>query len=81
MSRPKVSSHGNLSNGHPNRFFSLAKAEMYIIIATVFSSFEFELYDTDISDVEMAHAYLVPYPKWESKGIRMRVKPAMSLAE
>lgn len=54
---------------------SLAKAEMYIILATVFNAFEFELFETDISDVEMAHAYLVPYPKWESKGIRMRVKP------
>ncbi|KAE9974721.1 hypothetical protein EG328_003678 [Venturia inaequalis] len=60
---------------------NLAKAEMYIIIATIFTSFEFELFETDISDVEMAHAYLVPYPKWDSKGIRMRVKPGMSLVK
>lgn len=48
-------------------------AELYVTIATVFSSFEFELYETDRSDVEMAHAYLVPYTKWESKGIRVKV--------
>jgi hypothetical protein len=57
-------------------FDSLAQAELYITLATVFSSFDFELFETDDSDVEMAHAYLVPYPKWESKGVRMRVKPA-----
>jgi hypothetical protein len=29
-----------------------------------------------LSDVEMQHAYLVPYPKWETKGVRVKVKPA-----
>ncbi|QDS72870.1 hypothetical protein FKW77_007434 [Venturia effusa] len=60
---------------------NLAKAELFLFIATVFSSFEFELFETDISDVEMLHAYLVPYPKWDSKGIRMKVKPTMSSLE
>jgi hypothetical protein len=55
---------------------SLAQAELYITIATIFSNFDFELFETDLSDVEMAHAYLVPYPKWESKGVRAKVKPA-----
>jgi hypothetical protein len=49
-------------------------AELYITLATIFSKFDFELVDTDISDVEMKHAYLVPYPKWESKGVRATVK-------
>lgn len=53
---------------------SLAQAELYITIATVFSRFSFELYETDKSDVEMKHAYLVPYPKWETKGVRVKVK-------
>jgi hypothetical protein len=53
---------------------SLAQAELYITIATVFSRFTFELYETDVSDVEMCHGYLVPYPKWESKGVRVKVK-------
>jgi hypothetical protein len=43
------------ANGPP----SLARAEMYIVIATVFSRFEFQLYETNAEDVEMAHAYLL----------------------
>lgn len=53
---------------------SLALAELYTTIATVFSRFGFELYKTDISDIQMKHAYLVPYPKWDSKGVRVRIK-------
>lgn len=47
---------------------------MYITLAKIFGSYDFELYETDVSDVEMAHAYLVPYPKWDTKGVRVRVK-------
>jgi hypothetical protein len=49
-------------------------AELYITVATVYTRFGFELFETDESDVEMKHAYLVPYPKWESKGVRVHVK-------
>ncbi|KAK3346444.1 cytochrome P450 family protein [Lasiosphaeria hispida] len=56
---------------------NLAMAELYITIATVFTQFKFELFDTDESDVRMEHAYLVPYAKWESKGIRVVVKKAL----
>ncbi|CRG88438.1 hypothetical protein PISL3812_05468 [Talaromyces islandicus] len=56
---------------------NLAQAELYIAIATIFSRFDFELYDTDVSDVEMKHAYLVPYAKWESKGVRAKVKSTL----
>ncbi|KAJ4417781.1 hypothetical protein N0V82_005947 [Gnomoniopsis sp. IMI 355080] len=52
---------------------NLAQAELYITIATIFSTFDFELYETDESDVELKHAYLVPYPRWDSKGIRATV--------
>jgi cytochrome P450 len=55
---------------------SLAQAELYITFATLFSQFSFEPFETDSSDVEMAHAYLIPYPKWETKGVRMKVKSA-----
>ena len=55
-------------------FNSLALAELYITFATVFSRFEFELFETDVSDVEMAHAYLVPYTKWDTNGVRVMVK-------
>lgn len=56
---------------------SLAMAELYITIATVFTRFDFDLFQTDESDVRMAHAYLVPYTKWESKGIRVTVRNDM----
>jgi len=61
--------HVQSNTGH-----SLAFAELYIAIATVYSRFEFELFETDDSDVEMTHAYLVPYTRWESQGIRATVK-------
>jgi len=35
------------------------------MLATVFRIFTFEL---DMSDASMAHAHMVPYPKFESKG-------------
>lgn len=54
--------------------YNLAQAELYFTLAVVFTRFDFQLYETDISDVEMAHAYLVPYPKWETKGVRVKVK-------
>ncbi|KAJ4393437.1 hypothetical protein N0V93_002647 [Gnomoniopsis smithogilvyi] len=53
---------------------NLAQAEIYITVATIFSTFDFELYETDETDVMLKHAYLVPYPKWDSKGIRATVK-------
>ena len=51
-------------------------AELYITIATVFSRFDFDLYETEESDIKMKHAYLVPYPRWESKGVRVRIRGA-----
>ena len=54
---------------------SLAQAELYIVMAAIFSRFDFELYETTEYDVEMKHAYLIPYPEWDSKGVRMKVKP------
>src|SRR3569833_2601950 len=60
----KTSSH---CTGYLIHCRSLAMAELYITIATVFSRFDFELFETDESDNRMKHAYLVPYPKWESK--------------
>jgi hypothetical protein len=43
-------------------------------MATVFSQFDFQLYDTSVEDVDIAHAYLLPMPKWESKGVRAIVE-------
>jgi hypothetical protein len=41
----------------------------------MFRYFELELYETDKSDVELAHGFFLPFPKLDSKGIRVIVKP------
>ena len=53
---------------------SLAHAELHMALATVFRCFSFELYQTDVSDVEMAGDYSFPMPKLGSKGVRMIVR-------
>lgn len=54
-------------------FKSLAYAELYLASAAIFHRFEFELFDTDISDVEIAHDFFLPSPKLDSKGVRVKV--------
>jgi hypothetical protein len=52
---------------------SLANVELYRVLATLFRRFTFELYDTDISDIEIAHDFFVPSPKLDTKGLRVKV--------
>lgn len=52
----------------------LAYAELYHMIGGVFRNFELELYETDVSDVKMAHDFFIPLPKLDSKGVRVKVK-------
>ncbi|GAP90688.2 putative cytochrome P450 [Rosellinia necatrix] len=52
---------------------NLAYVELYRVLATLFRRFEFELYDTDISDVEIVHDFFVPSPKQDTKGLRVKV--------
>ncbi|KAL2425367.1 Cytochrome P450 monooxygenase sdnE [Exophiala dermatitidis] len=52
---------------------NLAHAELYMTLAAVFRNFDFELYETDISDVELAHDFFLPSPKLDSKGVRVKV--------
>jgi cytochrome P450 len=54
---------------------NLAKVEMYTTLAVLFRRFNFQLYDTDRSDVEMAHDFFIPYARTDSRGVRVRVKP------
>lgn len=44
----------------------------------LFRRFKFELYETDISDVEIAHDFFVPQPKLDTKGMRVKVTFANS---
>ena len=58
------------------RCASLAHAELYMTLAAIFRNFDFELYQTDLSDVELAHDFFLPSPRLDSKGVRVKVKPA-----
>lgn len=52
--------------------YSLAYAELYLTYASVFRKFKFQLYETDQSDVALAHDFFLPSPKLDSKGVRVR---------
>lgn len=54
------------------RTASLAYAELYLTYAAVFRRYEFELFKTDQSDVDLAHDFFLPSPKLDSKGIRVK---------
>ena len=45
-------------------------------LAALFRKFDFELYQTHISDIEFAHDFFAPSPRLDSKGVRVKVKPA-----
>ncbi|KAI0102513.1 putative cytochrome P450 [Nemania sp. FL0031] len=55
---------------------NLANVELYRVLATLFRRFNFELYDTDVSDIEIAHDFFVPSPKQDTKGLRVIVTSA-----
>ncbi|KAI0401910.1 putative cytochrome P450 [Xylaria palmicola] len=55
---------------------NLAYVELYRVLATLFRRFTFELYDTDISDVEIKHDFFVPSPKQDTKGLRVKITSA-----
>jgi hypothetical protein len=51
----------------------LAKAELYLTLATVFWRFDMGLYQTTIADVEPRRDCFVPGLEGESKGVRVLV--------
>jgi cytochrome P450 len=51
----------------------LAQAEIYLTLAAVFRRFDFELFQTDRSDIDVAHDFFNPSPKLDSKGLRVLV--------
>jgi cytochrome P450 len=52
---------------------NLAQAELYVCPAAIFRQLEFELFETDESDVLLAHDYFMACPKLDSLGIRAKV--------
>jgi len=55
---------------------NLAQVEMYLTVAALFRRFELELFDTDFTDVKLAHEFFLPSAKMDSKGVRVMVKTA-----
>jgi cytochrome P450 len=53
---------------------NLAQVEMYLTLATLFRKFDMELFETDRSDVELAHEFFLPISRLDSKGVRILVK-------
>ncbi|KAF2105872.1 cytochrome P450 family protein [Lophiotrema nucula] len=53
---------------------NLAYAEMNHILAALFcgDGLKFALFETDVSDVTLAHDFVVPLPRVDSKGIRVK---------
>ena len=42
-------------------------------LATVFRYYDFQLFETDRSDVEVVHDFFLPSAKLESQGVRVTV--------
>lgn len=59
---------------------NLAYAELYLSIAAVFRHFDLELYHTTRDDVETAHDFVNPFPRFDSNGLRVTVKNVKGLA-
>ncbi|KAF2685008.1 cytochrome protein [Lentithecium fluviatile CBS 122367] len=51
----------------------LAYMELFVTLATVLRRHEFQLFETDRSDVEFALEMLAPMPRWGSRGVRVKV--------
>jgi hypothetical protein len=51
---------------------------MFHVAAAMFRRFEFELYETDFSDLELKHDFFIPIPRLDSKGVRVKVTAVAS---
>jgi hypothetical protein len=51
----------------------MAYMEVTVALATFFRRYRCELYETDISDVELKHDFLIPSLKLDSKGVRVKI--------
>lgn len=55
---------------------NLAWAEMYLALGNMCAPgrFEYELFETDLSDVKIEHDFFVAFPKLDTKGVRVSVR-------
>ena len=56
--------------------YSLAYCELYLTLAAIFAPnrLRFELFETDVTDVEIAHDFFNPCYKADSKGMGVIVR-------
>ncbi|KAI9791752.1 MAG: hypothetical protein M1816_003562 [Peltula sp. TS41687] len=52
---------------------NLAYAEIYLALGNIFRLYDMSLYETDPSDLEIAHDFFASYPKEDSNGVRVKV--------
>lgn len=52
---------------------------MHMCLSVLFRRYEFELFETDESDVKLAHDFFLVSPKLDSKGVRVTVRQAESV--
>jgi hypothetical protein len=48
--------------------------ELYIALGSLFRRFSLELFETDRSDIEVAHDFFLPSPRMDSLGVRVKFK-------
>ena len=73
----------NFLHSAPNKLIlcsrnSLAYAELYLTIASIFRRFEMELVDTTIEDVRTVHDFFVSAPGLNSHGVQVRITGEIS---
>jgi hypothetical protein len=52
----------------------LACAETHLVLVARFRRFNFELYEMDVSDIQLAPDFFLPSPKLDMKDSRAKVK-------
>ena len=53
---------------------NLAYIELYLTLGMMFRRYKFELHESDVEDVTLAHDVFIPVAKLDSKGLRVLVK-------
>ncbi|KAH8705225.1 putative cytochrome P450 [Talaromyces proteolyticus] len=56
---------------------NLAYAELYLTLAKIIPRFEFELFETDVTDIKPERDFFVPVARLDSKGVRAKVSEAL----
>ncbi|KAL4919202.1 cytochrome P450 [Aspergillus aurantiobrunneus] len=52
----------------------LARSEILLVISSLLCRMKFELFETTIEDVRVAHEIFIPFVKMDSKGVRLSIK-------